>query len=128
MSTPITCHALNTLTGKPADNLKATMTLLSPTNLSRAPTYQAMTDSDGRVKDWLQMGDSPSLGEAVSMAQSGDKVAWSINFEVGSWYQAQGIECFWPEIEIKFWVNKDVPHYHVPLLVGPWTYTTYRGS
>jgi 5-hydroxyisourate hydrolase len=86
-----------------------------------------MTIEDSRVKEWKPEG-SKTLQEIFSEYQDGERIAWSINFLVGPWYEAQGIESFWPEVEVKFYVKKGQRHYHVPVLVGPWTYTTYRGS
>jgi 5-hydroxyisourate hydrolase len=135
MSSPITCHVLNTLSGTPAANLKTTLTLLAPTkpseNQGGAPqpafSFHAVTNADGRVKEW-----EPSSGQTVQSIlepfAQGDKIPFSIKFEIGSWYEGQGVECFWPEIEVKFYIKKGERHYHVPVLVGPWTYTTYRGS
>ncbi|KAL2441725.1 hypothetical protein ABEF95_016268 [Exophiala dermatitidis] len=128
MASPITCHVLNTLSGTPAAGLKATLTLLStstslPTNVS----FNAVTNEDGRVKEW----DSPTsttLTELMDRFTAGERIPWSIKFDVGRWYEERGVECFWPEVEVKFYVKKGERHYHVPVLVGPWTYTTYRGS
>jgi 5-hydroxyisourate hydrolase len=139
MSSPITCHVLNTLSGTPASNLKATLTLLSTTNSSlpkassdsgaqeSSVSFSATTNEDGRVKDWIS-STSHTVNSALGPFAAGEKVPFSIRFEIGSWYEAQGIDCFWPEIEVKFYVKKGERHYHVPVLVGPWTYTTYRGS
>lgn len=130
MASPITCHVLNTLSGTPAANLKATLTLLSPLPTgysSTLPSFQAVTNSDGRVQDWESLKGS-SLANVLGAYDAREKTAWSIKFDIGPWYDRLGIETFWPEIEIKFYVRKGERHYHVPVLVGPWTYTTYRGS
>jgi 5-hydroxyisourate hydrolase len=135
MSSPITCHVLNTLSGTPAANLKAFLTLLVPTKPSEpqggvpqpAISFHAVTNEDGRVKDW-EPAAGQSLASLMDTFGQGEKIPWSIKFEIGAWYDGQGIECFWPEIEVKFYVKKGERHYHVPVLVGPWTYTTYRGS
>jgi 5-hydroxyisourate hydrolase len=55
----------------------------------------------------------------------GENMIWSLRFQTGEYY-GEG-KTFWPEVELKFWV-KEGEHYHVPLLLGPWSYTTYRGS
>ena len=136
MSTPITCHVLNTLSGTPASNLKATLTLLSSTDPSSgqgaaiqpALSFHAVTNEDGRVKEWEATSDGQTPASILEGFEQGDKVPWSIKFEIGAWYEGQNIDCFWPEIEVKFYVKKGERHYHVPVLVGPWTYTTYRGS
>ncbi|EXJ73679.1 hydroxyisourate hydrolase [Cladophialophora psammophila CBS 110553] len=130
MASPITCHVLNTLSGTPASGLKATLTLLSPDGSTSAqPTvsFAAVTNEDGRVKDWEQSA-GRSVSDVMERYSHGERIAWSIKFEVGAWYEEKGIESFWPEVEVKFYVKKGERHYHVPVLVGPWTYTTYRGS
>ncbi|GAQ36420.1 hypothetical protein AtubIFM55763_001263 [Aspergillus tubingensis] len=138
---PITCHVLNTLTGTPAANLPVTLTLLSaPSSSSQSPiTFQATTDADGRVKNWEPTTTSssassvPAILSALPTADS--KTNWSVRFDVGPWYEAQGVESFWPEVEVKFTVKgrgregeEGWRHYHVPVLLGPWNYSTYRGS
>ena len=129
MASPITCHVLNTLSGTPASGLKATLTLL-PSNSSSAPSgvsFSATTNEDGRVKEWDPSA-GRSLAEVMQDYKAGERVAWSIKFDIGPWYEEKGVESFWPEVDVKFYVKKGERHYHVPVLVGPWTYTTYRGS
>lgn len=136
---PITCHVLNTLTGTPAANLPVTLTLLSasPSSSSHAVTFRATTNADGRVANWTPAGGAsasvPLILAALPAADS--KTNWALRFETGSWYEAQGIESFWPEVEVKFAVKgrgrdgeEGWRHYHVPVLLGPWNYSTYRGS
>ncbi|KAJ5792850.1 Hydroxyisourate hydrolase [Penicillium pulvis] len=138
---PITCHCLNTLTGTPAANLPVTLTLLStPAGPSSPVTFHATTNADGRVAKWTPAGGAtastssvPDILAALPTAES--KTNWSVRFDVGPWYEAQGIESFWPEVEVKFTVKgrgrdgeEGWRHYHVPVLLGPWNYSTYRGS
>lgn len=133
MSSPITCHVLNTVSGTPAANLKTTLTLLKKPKLdtpgSSEPliSFQAITNDDGRVKEWDPLGET-TLAAVMDRYEQGARIPWSIKFDIGPWYEERGIESFWPEVEIKFYVKKGERHYHVPCLVGPWTYTTYRGS
>jgi 5-hydroxyisourate hydrolase len=131
-SSPITCHVLNTLSGTPASNLDAVLTLLSPKpSQEETPqssiTFRAVTNEDGRVKDW-HSSSLISLQDVMDRFEYGEKTTWSIKFSIGAWYEQRNVECFWPEIEVKFYVERATRHYHVPVLVGPWTYTTYRGS
>lgn len=140
---PITCHALNTLTGTPAANLPVTLSLLSSSASSSNSykpilTYYATTDADGRVKHWTSASftGSTSVPEFLAALPADDsKTSWSVRFETGPWYAAQGVESFWPEVEVKFVVKgRGIEgeggwrHYHVPVLLGPWSYSTYRGS
>lgn len=134
---PITCHVLNTLTGTPAANLPVTLTLMSSsTSASNPVTFQATTNADGRVANWTPVGGSASVPSILSALPAADsKTNWAVRFETGPWYEAQGIESFWPEVEVKFTVKgrgregeEGWRHYHVPVLLGPWNYSTYRGS
>jgi len=134
---PITCHVLNTLTGTPAANLPVTLTLMSSSTSSSNPvTFQATTNADGRVANWTPVGGSASVPSILGALPSADtKTNWAVRFETGPWYEAQGIESFWPEVEVKFTVKgrgreseEGWRHYHVPVLLGPWNYSTYRGS
>ncbi|KAJ5588814.1 hypothetical protein N7537_011492 [Penicillium hordei] len=135
---PITCHCLNTLSGTPAANLPVTLTLLStPTSATSGISFHATTNADGRVANWTPVGTAsesvPAILAALPAADS--KTNWSVRFDVGPWYEAQGVESFWPEVEVKFTVKgrgheseEGWRHYHVPVLLGPWNYSTYRGS
>ncbi|CAG7985829.1 unnamed protein product [Penicillium salamii] len=133
---PITCHCLNTLSGTPAANLPVTLTLLSGPTKGGA-SFRATTNADGRVANWTPVGTTeetvPAILAGLDTAET--KTNWSVRFEVGPWYEAQGIESFWPEVEVKFTVKgrgregeEGWRHYHVPVLLGPWNYSTYRGS
>ncbi|KAF7507319.1 hypothetical protein GJ744_010753 [Endocarpon pusillum] len=131
-SAPITCHVLDTLSGTPASNLNVLLTLLTPRlSFQEVPPsgvgFHAVTNEDGRVKEWIP-NSKFSLQDMLDQFDHGDKSTWSLKFDVGKWYEERRISCFWPEIEVKFFVEKGTRHYHVPVLVGPWTYTTYRGS
>lgn len=135
---PITCHVLNTLTGTPASNLPVTLTLLSGSTSTTSPiSFTATTNADGRVSKWTPAaGPSASVPELLGALPAADtKTNWAVRFETGPWYEAQGIESFWPEVEVKFIVKGrgregegGWRHYHVPVLLGPWNYSTYRGS
>lgn len=134
---PITCHVLNTLTGTPAANLPVTLKLLSsPASSSRPIIFHATTNADGRVANWKSGAiDSETVAEFLASLSTADsKTDWSLCFAVGPWYEAQGVESFWPEVEVKFTVkgrgleDEGWRHYHVPVLLGPWSYSTYRGS
>jgi 5-hydroxyisourate hydrolase len=136
MSSPITCHVLNTLSGTPASSLAAKLTLLSAEGSSSGQSatshsplsFDAVTNEDGRVKDWQPTSDGKTIQDTLESYSTGERIPFSIKFDIGPWYESQGIESFWPEIEVKFYIKKGERHYHVPVLVGPWTYTTYRGS
>ncbi|KAJ5287594.1 hypothetical protein N7478_003280 [Penicillium angulare] len=133
---PITCHVLNTLTGTPAANLPVTLRLLSETASSSPVLFHATTNGDGRVANWTPAGGDQSVpGILAALPGADSKTNWAVSFQVGPWYESQGIESFWPEVEVKFTVKgrgregeEGWRHYHVPVLLGPWNYSTYRGS
>ncbi|KAL4778637.1 hypothetical protein BJX76DRAFT_130685 [Aspergillus varians] len=137
---PITCHVLNTLTGTPAANLPVTLTLLSSPTPSQNVSFTATTNADGRVVSWIPSPTTTDSSASVpallaSLPSPESKTNWALSFEVGTWFEAQGVESFWPEVDVKFTVKgrgkegeDGWRHYHVPVLLGPWNYSTYRGS
>ena len=122
---PITCHVLDLVSGVPAPGLSVSLTLLKPFGPSAA--FKAVTNGDGRITSW-QVPDGPSLVEIFeNLREHPDgQMVWSLKFETEKYYGAGNT--FFPEVEVKFFVLPNRGHYHVPLLLGPWSYTTYRGS
>jgi 5-hydroxyisourate hydrolase len=130
----ITCHVLDTVTGRPAPSIAVKLKLLSPPQATTAH-WTANTNSDGRVTAWES---STDLNELVAKIKSELKVGegdeeeedeqmlWSLTFDTESYF-GRG-KTFWPEVELRFAAKRGEAHYHVPLLLGPWSYTTYRGS
>jgi 5-hydroxyisourate hydrolase len=76
----------------------------------------ARTDADGRVKNMLAPG--TPLAAAT----------YRLTFDTGAYWKHAGIECFHPRIEVQFAITDAAKHHHVPLLVSPFGYTTYRGT
>ena len=135
---PITCHVLDTLSGTPAPSIAVTLQLLAASghNSSDAVSFSGTTNADGRVAAWSAAGGA-SLEEAFAGA-TGD-MQWVIKFDTGSYWAARGVTPFFPEVDIRFvtqgFKGKSASelegksaHWHVPLLLGPYSYTTYRGS
>ena len=110
--TRITTHVLDTSAGRPAAGM--TVRLERPDFTDPAPLTWATTDRDGRVGDWLPGGVSPGRYRLV--------------FETGAWFHAAGRETLYGEVVVDFEVQDGVPHYHLPLLLSPFGYSTYRGS
>ena len=109
----ITSHVLDTGTGGPAAGL--TVRLEQPSRGGgAAPLASATTDTDGRVRDWLPGGVPAGRYRLV--------------FETGTWFHATGRDTLYPEVVIDFEVRDGVSHYHLPLLLSPFGYSTYRGS
>ena len=122
---PITCHVLDLVSGVPAPGLFVSLTLLKPFGPSAA--FKATTNADGRISSW-QAPDGPSLAEIFENLREhpDSQMIWSLRFETEKYYGVGNT--FFPEVEVRFFVLPDRGHYHVPLLLGPWSYTTYRGS
>ena len=122
---PITCHVLDQVTGRPAANVSVSLTLIKPLGPSTPAT--ASTNSDGRITNW-NVAEGPSIADIFSnlAEHEGGKMVWSLKFDTGSYFGQD--KTFFPEVEVRFWVDTAGGHYHVPLLLGPYSYTTYRGS
>ena len=121
----ITCHVLDTISGKPGAGIDVNLKLLSPSHATTAH-WTATTNSDGRVPAWTS---STDINEIVASVKNNlgdeDQMIWSLTFDTEAYF-GKG-NTFWPEVELRFAAKKE-EHYHVPLLLGPWSYTTYRGS
>ncbi|ORY14019.1 hypothetical protein BCR34DRAFT_623516 [Clohesyomyces aquaticus] len=133
---PITCHVLDTTLGRPAPSIPVTLTLSpssSPhhttTSSSTPLKFSSTTNADGRVISWTPA--SPFSVDALETVfqRAGDQ-HWSLRFETEGYWKERGIEAFFGEVEVRFRVRAEGKgeHYHVPVLLGPFGYTTYRGS
>lgn len=128
---PITCHVLDTLTGRPAAGIKVHLYLdpsLEKTTPILREVFSAQTNSDGRVTDWT--GTETKSVTIEEILQTATRIGlkstiWRLRFDIDGYY-GEG-KSFWPEVNLAFYV-KEGEHYHVPLLLGPYSYTTYRGS
>ena len=110
--TRITSHVLDTSAGRPASGLAVRLERSGPGGA--APLASATTDGDGRVRDWLPAGVPAGRYRLV--------------FETGAWFRATGRETLYPEVVIEFEVPDGSSRYHLPLLLSPFGYSTYRGS
>ena len=109
----LTTHVLDTAVGMPGKNIS--IRLQMPVNAVWQTIAQGITNADGRIDDLLP---------AQKMLASGN---YKLVFDTGNYFAAQKIKGFYPEVEIQFIVFDDA-HYHVPLLINPFGYSTYRGS
>jgi 5-hydroxyisourate hydrolase len=109
----ITTHVLDLSRGRPARGVSVILERVgSPQSTVLA---KASTDADGRVKAFTP---TPSL-------QAG---TYRLTFEVGAYFAAAGVEAFYRRAIVEFDVLDANQHYHVPLLLSPFGYSTYRGS
>ena len=111
---PITTHVLDVSLGRPAANISVLLEFLTDDVFQEIA--RGITNSDGRVADW--MGD-----RRLVIGQ------YRIRFDTAAYFVAIGCpEYFYPEVDICFEINDASAHYHVPLLLSPFGYSTYRGS
>ena len=103
----VSTHVLDSVTGRPAVGvpvrLYAREELLA----------DAVTDADGRCR----LVEGPTRTGPHRLV-----------FETGAWFAGQGQDTFYPEVVVSFAVSEPAAHHHVPLLLAPYAYSTYRGS
>ena len=110
----ITTHVLDTARGRPAAGVPVTLEFKEEVGW-RAVGWGA-TDADGRLRDLLPSDFVLSEGE------------YRLTFDAGAYLSAAGVEGFYTEVVVSFVVRDASAHHHVPLLLSPYGYTTYRGS
>ncbi|KAL7416932.1 hypothetical protein BDY24DRAFT_207840 [Mrakia frigida] len=113
---PITCHVLDSTIGKPASGVPVVLEQLSGDG-KFVVLASGSTDSNGRLSDLLPPSASP-LPVGI----------YKMNFETGLYFTEKGMATFYPKVEILFNYENPEEHYHIPLLLSPHSYTTYRGS
>jgi len=110
----ISTHVLDTSIGKPA--AAVFVQLQRQSGATWADVSKAVTDKDGRVAGLLSSAGQAGAG------------GYRLTFDVGEYFRARGVESFYSRISIDFVVRDAAAHYHVPLLLSPYGYSTYRGS
>jgi|SRR5687767_10628961 len=111
----ISTHVLDTTRGRPAAGVRV---LLESVDLSgaRREVTSTTTDADGRVRELIPAGAEARTG------------SYCLTFETGGYFATLGIETFYPRVTVEFEVRDAAQHHHVPLLLSPYGYSTYRGS
>lgn len=108
----ITTHVLDTVEGLPAPGVA--VQLLALREGVWEVIAESVTDGDGRAK---QLGP-----EALASG------TYRLRFDTGAYFAARSVPTFFPEALLTFVVDDEARHYHVPLLLSPFAYSTYRGS
>lgn len=111
----ISTHVLDTASGRPAAGIEIVLERREGEGDDFVRVTTATTDADGRV------GGLVAAGELTAGVHR-------ITFAVGDWHRANGVEGFYPEVAITFEVRDADEHHHVPLLLSPFGFTTYRGN
>lgn len=109
MST-LSTHVLDTVLGRPAQGVRVTL------RREGIVLGSDTTDAEGRIREF------PATGARL------DQGSYRLSYSVAEYWKAAGRETFYPEIVIDFTIDSSTGHYHVPLLLSPYGYTTYRGS
>jgi len=109
----LTTHILNTTNGKPAEGVHVILFQQEQNSWKQLTT--GITNKDGRL---------PDLINKDILLQPG---SYKLKFETKEYFNKQGLQTFYPFVEITFTITGS-EHYHVPLLLNPFGYSTYRGS
>ena len=109
----LSTHVLDITRGRPASGVPVTVEKKDDTGYVHLS--DGITDADGRVKELIPEGKL-------------ERGTYRITFDTGAYFAAQKVEGFYPEASIVFVVHEVDAHYHVPLLLSAFGYSTYRGS
>ena len=109
----VTTHVLDTARGRPAAGLAVILSHRGG-NGEWSAVGKGVTDDDGRVAD-LTSG----------RVEAGD---YRLDFATGAYFKSAGTKAFYPEVSVVFTVDDPGAHHHVPLLLSPFGYSTYRGT
>jgi 5-hydroxyisourate hydrolase len=112
---PITTHVLDTSTGGPASAVAVALERRTASG-GWETIADGITDSDGRIQNLLPSDVEFSAGD------------YRLTFETGRYFHMRNIACFFPTVTIAFLIADPRQHYHVPLLLSPFGYSTYRGT
>lgn len=115
----LTTHVLDTARGRPAAGMRVELSRLDPSSGERQEIKAVHTNRDGRTDAPLLTADELAPG------------VYELVFDVGEYFDAAPDIPdlpFLDRVPVRFGVADPSTHYHVPLLVSPWSYSTYRGS
>ncbi len=111
----ITTHVLDTARGRPAPGVPIVLEVRDAGRNWRE-IGRGETDADGRLRELLPEGFALAEGQ------------YRLTFDTEAYFAADGAEAFYTEVIVSFVVRDAGAHYHVPLLLSPYGYSTYRGS
>ncbi|SFX61582.1 hydroxyisourate hydrolase [Marinospirillum alkaliphilum] len=111
MPSPITAHVLDTTHGRPAVGMKIQL------YVRKGQEWQLLaegkTNKEGRITDWLDENQR-------------DSGHYLMVFATGEWYNDRAEACFYPQVKIEFLIAAANEHHHLPLMISPYGYSTYR--
>ncbi len=115
MGSPVTSHVLDTARGRPAAGVPAMLEMKGPAG-DWITLARGITNDDGRITDWLP--DDHRLKPGF----------YRVLFDTTTYFRITDQSGFFPYVHIAFEVENPKQHYHIPLLLSPYGYSTYRGS
>ena len=114
----LSTHVLDAALGRPAAGMAVRLDAASAAG-GWTPLAETRTDRDGRAREAFADASGGALASGV----------YRLAFDTADYYAEQGVkEFFYPEVVVCFTVADPAAHYHVPLLLSPFSYSTYRGS
>jgi 5-hydroxyisourate hydrolase len=115
----VSTHVLDAMAGRPAARVPVSLSYLDPSGAW----------SGGPSDKWVQAGSGETDADGRHRFAAGtDAGVYRLTFGTGRYFAAAGVAAFYPEVTITFSVSDSAAHYHVPLLLSPFAYSTYRGS
>lgn len=110
----ITTHILDTSSGRPAAGVGVELYRRDGDGWARLNAHR--TDNDGRLGSLFPESEELTVG------------TYRLRFLTGAYYASRDLLCFYPRVDIIFSIEDPAEHFHVPLLLSPFGYSTYRGS
>ena len=111
----ITTHVLDTARGAPASGVPITLEIETADGHWKL-LGKGVTDADGRLRDLIESDEEIAIG------------TYRLTFDTETYFRAQNVDGFYPVVVVLFGILDTEQHYHVPLLLSPYGYSTYRGS
>lgn len=111
---PLSVHVLNLQTGSPTSGIEVELDQKQNNNWVKLATGK--TDSNGRISALFPEDKKASAG------------SYRVVFKTGDYYKMSNQKTFFPEIPVEFNMENNGEHYHIPLLLSPFGYSTYRGN
>jgi 5-hydroxyisourate hydrolase len=111
---PLSVHVLNLETGLPSQNVP--VILEAQQGSQWVKLNELKTDADGRISDLYPKDTNLQKG------------TYKVTFKTGDWFKTQNKRSFFPEVPVVFVIDGTLDHYHIPLLLSPYGYSTYRGN
>ncbi|OAL76659.1 5-hydroxyisourate hydrolase [Acinetobacter sp. SFB] len=111
---PLSVHVLNLENGLPSSNVQ--VTLEEQRNGKWVQISEAKTNQQGRITELFP--ENKPFKTAI----------YKVTFKTGDWFKQNNQKSFFPEVPVIFQADGSVKHYHIPLLLSPYGYSTYRGN